>query len=288
MHQEKYNLTWHSYSDHLKNMMKELMMNEDFADVTLVTEDKKQIKAHINILSSCSPVFKDILKKDKNSSSIVYLRGIQYSELESIMQFIYVGEATFYEERMNEFLAVAKSLEIKQLCDAETKSHYEPAENFSHENDQGTSTELTEEQMIKSDNIYKESPQERQSSVVIATRKYECDLCENIFSGRWALYTHKQRIHQNLKYGCDQCDFEANRRGDLKRHIQSNHEGIKYKCDQCDQQSSVTKHIESKHMGVKYTCDHCDSQFTRQETLTHHIQSKHEASKLLYPPFITH
>ena len=29
--------------------MKELMMNEDFSDVTLVTEDKKQIKANINI-----------------------------------------------------------------------------------------------------------------------------------------------------------------------------------------------------------------------------------------------
>ena len=48
MHQEKYTLTWHTYSDHLKTMMKELMMNEDFSDVTLVTEGKKQIKANIN------------------------------------------------------------------------------------------------------------------------------------------------------------------------------------------------------------------------------------------------
>ena len=46
--------------------MKELMMNEDFADVTLVTEDKKQIKANINVLIACSPVFKNILKKEKN------------------------------------------------------------------------------------------------------------------------------------------------------------------------------------------------------------------------------
>ena len=42
--------------------MKELMMNEDFLDVTLVTEDKKQIKANVNILSACSPVFKDTFK----------------------------------------------------------------------------------------------------------------------------------------------------------------------------------------------------------------------------------
>ena len=116
MHQEKYSLTWHAYSDHLKSMMKELMMNEDFADVTLVTEDKKQIKANISILSACSPVFKDTLTKEKNSNHIMYLRGIQYPELESIMQFIYLGEATFYEERMDEFLALVKSLEIKELC----------------------------------------------------------------------------------------------------------------------------------------------------------------------------
>ena len=122
MHQEKYSLKWHTYSDHLKSMMKGLMMNEDFSDVTLVTEDKKQIKANINILRACSPFFKDILKKDKNSSPIVYLRGVQYSEMESIMQFIYLGEATFYEKRMHEFLAVAKSLKIKQLCNAETES----------------------------------------------------------------------------------------------------------------------------------------------------------------------
>ena len=46
MHQEMYSLKWHTYSDHLRSMMKELMMNEDFSDVTLVTEDKKQIQAN--------------------------------------------------------------------------------------------------------------------------------------------------------------------------------------------------------------------------------------------------
>ena len=64
MHQEKYNLTWHSYSDHLRSMMKELMMNEDFSDVTLVTEDKKQIKANINILSACCNVQSSEFKND--------------------------------------------------------------------------------------------------------------------------------------------------------------------------------------------------------------------------------
>ena len=44
MLQEKCSLTWHTYSDHLKIMMKEFMMNEDFSDVTLVTEDKQALR----------------------------------------------------------------------------------------------------------------------------------------------------------------------------------------------------------------------------------------------------
>ena len=96
-------------------MMKELMEDEDFSNVTLVTEDKEHIGANRNVLSACSPVFKDIFKKERNSRSTIYLRGIQYSEMKSIIQFIYLGEVTFFKERMDEFLAVAKSLEIKDL-----------------------------------------------------------------------------------------------------------------------------------------------------------------------------
>ena len=123
MHPEKYCLTWEAYSDHLRQMMKEMKMNDDFADVTLVTEDKKKIKAHKNILSACSPVFKDLVKLEQNGKPIIYLRGINFLEMESIMHFIYLGEATFYEERKNEFLSVARSLEIKELCNAETETN---------------------------------------------------------------------------------------------------------------------------------------------------------------------
>ena len=59
---DKYTLTWQTYSDHLRGMMQEMMTSEDFADVTLVCDDKKTVRAHKNILSACSTVFKDILQ----------------------------------------------------------------------------------------------------------------------------------------------------------------------------------------------------------------------------------
>ena len=91
MYPEKYSLKWDSYSDHLKSMMRELLMNEDFSDVTLVTEDKKQIKGNISILSACSPVFKDMLKKDKNSSPIISLMEWQLLSSRWILKIIVVS-----------------------------------------------------------------------------------------------------------------------------------------------------------------------------------------------------
>ena len=116
MDQEKYALTWHKYPDHLRGMMREMMTSGDFADVTLVCDDKKTLKAHRNILSACSTVFKDILQMHTQSNHpVIYLKGLQYSEIDSILQFMYLGEAKFYESRINEFIHAVKDLEIKEL-----------------------------------------------------------------------------------------------------------------------------------------------------------------------------
>ena len=289
MHQEKYSLAWQTYSDHLKSMMKELMMNDEFSDVTLVTEDNKQMKANINILSACSPVFKDILKKQKNSSPIMYLRGIQFSEMESILQFIYLGEATFYEERMDEFLAVAKSLEIKEICNAETgENNVQDDETsssskvltelltqdydnklflqniltnnrlqISSSNDETSSgdsvTENSKEQTCKSDQFTEQAPQEaRRQKVVRVHGQYECETCQKTFTTSQGLNFHTEAVHQGVKYACPECDHQATH------------------------QHHLTVHIQAKHEGVKYVCDQCEQQFKHKKALKVHTQSKHE------------
>ena len=245
--------------------MKELMMNEDFSDVTLVTEDKKHIKANRNILHACSPVFKEMLKKERDSSTIIYLRGIQFSEMESIMQFIYLGEATFYKERMDEFLAVAKSLEIKQLCNAETEkndeSNVEPLQGISTT----TSIRLSEEETLISKQIETQS----QQNSCFLNNKYECEKCHKTYSSPGSLYTHRLSVHQGVKYDCEKCHKTYNSLPALWTHRQSVHQGVKYACDQCEHQASMkadlNKHIQEKHEGVKYPCDQCDHQSTAKE-----------------------
>merc|ERR1712189_13137 len=101
--------------DHLKEMLHDMMSSNELTDLTLVSEDKKHFKAHKVVLSASSPVFKSIISENVLTSPLIYLRGIQSDEIETILQFIYLGEATLYQDRMKEFLKVAQSLEIKEI-----------------------------------------------------------------------------------------------------------------------------------------------------------------------------
>ena len=90
MTQEQFNLNWHTYSDHLKEMMQNLLKSADNADVTLVCEDKTKFKAHKFVLSSCSTFFQSIIMDmAQKEDSVIYLRGVQGQEMKSILQFMY-------------------------------------------------------------------------------------------------------------------------------------------------------------------------------------------------------
>ena len=213
MHPEKYCLTWDTYSEHLKDMVKE-MMNDDLADVTLVTEDKKHIRVHKIILSACSPVFRDILKLDQSAKPIIFLKGIHFSEIDSIMQFIYVGKVTFYEERMNQFLDVARSLEIKEMCNAQTETIKEKEPSPSSSVTQTDNSE--EEQTIRSSHLMNQAPRHNRDrrEVVRVNSKYECEQCDKKYTSQLGLKYHRQSAHEGVKYAMQ---------SDLKRHISAKH-----------------------------------------------------------------
>ena len=289
-HQEKYTLHWHSYSDHLRDTLKEMMTSSEFADVTLVTDDKQQIRAHRNILSACSPVFKNILQINSNNTfPVIYLRGIKYSEMESIMQFIYLGEARFYEERMNELIKVSKDLEIKDLStdmeiNDQAEDNYE--DNTLPENndaDVGDNPAQTFDQK-EIETVAVARPIIRKNAAIKKFSradggKYACNQCDYQAAYPSNLTRHIQSKHEGVKYACKQCDYQATLPTSMTIHIKSKHEGVKYGCNQCDYQamshSNLKIHIQSKHEGVKFACNQCDYQATQQSNLTTHVKKKH-------------
>ena len=279
---EKYNLTWNEYQDHLRALMHDLMVSEDFADVTLVTDDKKKVRAHRHVLSACSPVFKEILQMEKqNNHPFMYLRGIQYSEIEPILQFMYLGEAKLYEARLNEFMSAVRDLEIKELykrvktnqaLDKTTLKLEEYANSTSENDDNRISLE-------EADNVGSNDSMQKTGKPISLL---QCTQCDKTFSGRPGLWLHTKSVHEGVKYPCSQCDFQARRQLQLTEHIQSKHEGVMYGCNQCDKQfikqRDVTRHIKSKHEGVRYACKQCDKHYVDQPKLNRHIQTIHESS----------
>ena len=69
----------------------ELQFETDFCDVTLACEDK-QIKTHKVIISTCSPVLRNILKLNQNPHPLIYLRRVKYKDLQNLLNFMYQGE----------------------------------------------------------------------------------------------------------------------------------------------------------------------------------------------------
>ena len=115
MFHDKYHFLWNDFSKHLSSMFRDLAQSSEYADVTLVSDDRKQSYAHKFVLSACSPVFKMMLGNNANQKPIIFLRGVNHQEIESMLQFMYLGETTIDRRRMNEFFNTAKSLEVKEL-----------------------------------------------------------------------------------------------------------------------------------------------------------------------------
>ena len=85
------------------------------SDVTLVCNDDKQIKAHKVILSSFSSLFKRMFVNNPHPQPIIFLKGVAFSDLDALLDFIYHGEASVAQENFSSFLETAADLEIEEL-----------------------------------------------------------------------------------------------------------------------------------------------------------------------------
>jgi len=105
-----------SFENDIHKSWRELQSEKHLCDVTLACEDH-QISAHKVILSACSPVFKNLLRQNPHQHPLLYLRGVKFSELTNMLDFMYQGEVTFPQDNLNEFLNVGQDLKIRGITD---------------------------------------------------------------------------------------------------------------------------------------------------------------------------
>jgi len=122
MGSEKFCLRWNDFESNISVAFRELREDKDFFDVTLSCEDEQQLEAHKVILSACSPFFRNILRRNPHAHPLLYLKGVKYTDLQSVLNFMYHGEVNVAQEELNSFLAVAEDLRVKGLTQSQSSA----------------------------------------------------------------------------------------------------------------------------------------------------------------------
>ena len=112
---------WEEHAVNLGESLKELRENDSFLDVTLVSDGDIQVLAHKNILSVNSHFFRNMLRKNPHPHPMIYLKGLEHTDLAALVDFMYCGKVKVAQDNLDRFLLAAKDLKIKGLCDMEEK-----------------------------------------------------------------------------------------------------------------------------------------------------------------------
>ena len=242
---DMFHLAWRDFELFMSDSYKHLLNNQTFADVTLATEDDQQIKAHKVILSASSPVLKSILEKHPHQHPLIYLSGIKYDELRSIIDFIYVGKTEVSQDMLKMFMGTATKFKVKGLSNCQiNEQSKEPKlakQGHEDENDENKSVPLD----------FHVDSQESKIEPSEELTDFGAEEPISVKSTR-----NDQQIVEDY-YRCQYCDYKSNIRGNVNVHAKSQHEGKRFPCHFCEYESKynqdLLKHIGRKHLYNKYT-----------------------------------
>ena len=272
---ETYNLTRHTFSYDIRDMLRELYTSPDLADVSIVTEDGKLYKAHRFILSFCSPLFRELLTISKEYSPVIYLTEVKQEEMESILKFMYLGEVSLQLGKIHEFLSVAASLKIKDLPNTIKESL------VANESEEDTTTAMVIETESSNSEDRENVPVPFSDWKSLVRDRFgeaggTCKPCGKYFA---SIKSHVKMKHCKVKYECQYCKHKSSSLASRRNHIMSKHEKVEILCDQCEFIAStpagLRQHTNVKHLGVRFSCDQCGKMFSNKQHLQVHVNSVH-------------
>ncbi|GAB6033187.1 hypothetical protein CHUAL_012794 [Chamberlinius hualienensis] len=116
MGSQQFCLRWNNHQSNLLNVFEDLLERETLVDVTLACEGLS-LKAHKVVLSACSPFFQNLFADNPCKHPIVILKGINYGDLKSVVDFMYRGEINVVHDQLDNLLKVADTLQVKGLAE---------------------------------------------------------------------------------------------------------------------------------------------------------------------------
>ena len=251
---EKLCLQWNDFQENIKNAFGNLREDNDFADVTLASEDGQQVEAHKVILAASSPTFQKLLGRNKHPHPLIYLRGIKAQDLMAILDFLYRGKANVFQDNIDSFLAVAEELQIEGLMGKteerltyfgeNKRPSYSPSENYPKNSSM--------RQMPS-----KESHNPPEENLVIPP---------------------------NLSGNFNELEEKVNSLMEKSQNKTADGRQLAYRCTLCGKEGhciNIKYHIEANHLqGVVIPCNFCGKIFSSRHALKLHTPKCHLRSNI--------
>ena len=95
----------------------EILENQKLLDVTFLTETE-EISAHKLILSTASPVLRNIFERSSERHPLVFMKGSKLSHIRTLLDFIYKGEALVDDNDLSDFICLVNDLKIEGLAES--------------------------------------------------------------------------------------------------------------------------------------------------------------------------
>ena len=247
---EKFSLKWNDYQTNWTRSLLESRNDTDFADVTLITDDKVKFPAHKLLLSSCSNMFKFILKRSNQYNSLLYLGGVSSVNLGFILDYIYCGEVNLLQEQLDSFLESAQKLEVEGLLGSDNQQEEKDPNILDSQFEESNHYKEEEETQVVNINKNTTSKTRRQyprpSSNITSTDVPKYDVrsmtSEEIEKKTEELYERKEGGS-----ACLICDYTTPfTNNTIKKHIETHFDGLSYTYKFC------SKEVRSKNMLYKH------------------------------------
>ncbi|XP_071523786.1 uncharacterized protein [Panulirus ornatus] len=108
-------LKWNNHRSTFFHILSEVRGKHTYTDATLACEGKF-FPVHKLVMSTCSDYFAEIFEKTPCKNPVVVLKDIKKSDLEALLDYMYIGEVDVRQSELAGLIKAAECLRIKGLA----------------------------------------------------------------------------------------------------------------------------------------------------------------------------
>ena len=256
---EKIFLQSNDFRNDVSSAFGDLRDDKDFTDVTLACEDGQQVEAHKVVLIASSPFFLNLLKRNKHPHPLVFMRGLNFENLLSLVDFLYHGEANVFQDNLDSFLGMAEEFQLKGLHKREEESVEQVLEVSKRKVSQ-SSSQIDHQIASSKDN----TPTQGLQSIFDPIPITETPVALNNFSG----CTDLDELDAKVKSMMASSEYRIGKEQGRAR--------ICKVCGKEGERKSIMDHIEANHINdISIPCNSCGKISKSRQGLRHHNRSNH-------------